>query len=88
MAADRYSAGTLVAFVDHRTKKIVEDKIWLVRRGYYHMPSDDYLHDENIVGSIVDGKRIPNDLFVKDREEIVANAEQQMLLAKSWSIGH
>lgn len=87
MAASKYPEGTKIAYVEHHSGKLVEDEIWLVREGYYHMPSDDYLHDENIVGAVIDGKRVANDLFQIERKEIIERATRQLALADQWATG-
>jgi hypothetical protein len=84
MTAKKYEKGTRIAYFDCHQKKVVEDEIWLVRQGYYHMPSDDYLHDENIIGSIVDGKRVPNPLFTQDRHDTIDLAQQELSAAAEW----
>lgn len=87
MTASKYQKGTKVAYVEHHSGKLIEDEIWLVRQGYYHMPSDDYLHDEDIVGAVIDGKRVSNDLYQAERKEIVQRALQQLALANHWADG-
>ncbi|TLX17180.1 hypothetical protein [Rhizobium sp. MHM7A] len=87
MTASKYPKGTKIAYIEHHSGKLVEDKIWLVRQGYYHMPSDDYLHDENIIGAVIDGKRVANDLFQIERKEIIERATQQLVLADQWAAG-
>jgi hypothetical protein len=87
MSASKYLKGTRIVYIQHHSGKLVEDEIWLVRQGYYHMPSDDYLHDENIVGAVIDGKRVPNDLYTSERKEIVERAAQQLALASQWAAG-
>jgi hypothetical protein len=84
MTARKYTAGTRIAYFDHHTRQIVEDEIWLVREGYYHMPTDDYLHDENIIGAVVDGKRVMNDLFTTERQDIIARASRELEGAAKW----
>jgi hypothetical protein len=84
MAASKYQAGNIIAYFDHSTRKIVEDEIWLVRQGYYHMPTDDYLHDENIIGHVVDGKRVMNELFTAERHDIIARASRELEGAAKW----
>ncbi|MBY3433692.1 hypothetical protein HFN89_05965 [Rhizobium laguerreae] len=84
MAASKYQAGTRIAYFAHDTKKIVEDEIWLVRQGYYHMPSDDHLHDENIIGAVVGGKRVMNDLFTTERQALIARANRELEGAEKW----
>ncbi len=88
MTASKYPKGTKVAYIEHHSGKLVEDEIWLVRQGYYHMPSDDYLHDENIIGAVIDGKRIPNELFRQERKEIVDRAIRELGLADQWANGN
>lgn len=88
MTASKYLKGTKVAYIEHHSGKLVEDEIWLVRQGYYHMPSDDYLHDENIVGAVIDGKRVPNDLFRQERKEIVDRAIRELEIADQWAKGN
>jgi hypothetical protein len=85
MSARKYPAGTKIAYIEHHSGKLVEDEIWLVREGYYHMPSDDYLHDENIIGAIVNGKRVANDLFVKERQDAIARADRELEAAEKWA---
>jgi hypothetical protein len=85
MSAKKYTAGTEIAYIEHHSGKLVEDKIWLVREGYYHMPSDDYLHDENIIGAVVEGKRVENDLFTKERKDSIARATKELRAAEQWS---
>ena len=87
MTAIKYPAGTKIAYIDHHSRKLVEDEIWLVRRGYYHMPSDDYLHDENIVGAVIDGKRVPNELFKRERKKTVDRAIRELTLSDQWASG-
>lgn len=87
MAASKYPEGTKIAYVEPHSGKLVEDEIWLVREGYYHMPGDDYLHDENIVGAVIDGKRVANDLFQIERKEIIERATRQLALADQWAAG-
>lgn len=87
MSASQYSAGTRVAYFNPYEDKVVEDEILLVRQGYYHMPSDDYLHDENIIGAIVDGKRIVNRLFNKDRDDTIKRAQLELQAAAYWAVG-
>jgi hypothetical protein len=87
MTATKYQKGTKIAYVQHHSGKLVEDEIWLVRQGYYHMPSDDYLHDENIVGAVIDGKRVANDLFSHERTKIVERAKREQALADQWVAG-
>lgn len=88
MTASKYPQDTKVAYIEHHSGKLVEDEIWLVRQGYYHMPSDDYLHDENIIGAVIDGKRIPNELFRQERKEIVDRAIRELGLADQWAKGN
>jgi hypothetical protein len=84
MAASKYQAGTKIAYFDFHAQKVVEDEIMLVRQGYYHMPSDDYLHDENIIGAIVGDVRVRNDLFKKEREDIITRANRELEAAEKW----
>lgn len=84
MAASKYLAGTKVVFFDRHQLKLVQDEIWLVRQGYYHMPNDDYLHDEDIVGAIVDGKRVLNDLFQQDRVATITMINRELAAADQW----
>ncbi|MCZ7860992.1 hypothetical protein O9X98_06200 [Agrobacterium salinitolerans] len=84
MTAFQYQAGTRIAYVDLHTKKVVEDEIWLVRQGYYHMPNDEYLHDENIIGAVVGGKRIVNELFRKERQAAINRANRELEAAEKW----
>ncbi|MCV9964836.1 hypothetical protein OIU34_23365 [Pararhizobium sp. BT-229] len=85
MSASKYQAGTKIAYVDTHTQKVVEDEIWLVRQGYYHMPNDDYLHDENIIGAVVDGKRVTNELFKQERQDTIARANRELEAAEEWA---
>lgn len=85
MSASKYKAGTRVAYLNHSKDAIVFDDIWLVRKGYYHMPSDDYLHDEDILGCIIDGKRIPNDLYIADRKADADRLVQEIDMFERWS---
>ncbi len=84
MSATRFTANTKIAYFNRHTKEIVVDRIWLVRDGYYHMPDDNYLHDEDIIGFYNDGKRIINDLYLKDRNSQLLLLNQELDAAGHW----
>ncbi|MNL56152.1 hypothetical protein D3C87_1796250 [compost metagenome] len=48
------------------------------------MPNDDYLHDENIIGAVVDGKRVTNELFRKERQDTIIRASRELAAAEKW----
>ena len=86
MSASKYQAETRIAYIDLHTKEVVEDEIWLVPQGYYHMPNDEYLHDENIIGAVIGGKRVANKLFKKERQDTIIRANRELEAAEKWSI--
>lgn len=85
MSAIMYQAGARVAFIDENTQTVIEDDIWKVRQGYYHMPGDQHLRDEDIVGSVVDGRKIANPLFTRERAQIAARASADIQKSADWS---
>jgi hypothetical protein len=85
MTATKYKAKTRVAYINPETNAITCDDIWLVRDGYYHMPDDHYLYDETIIGSIEDGKHIPNDLFISEKKRERQQIMQEIELYEEWA---
>lgn len=85
MTATKYKAKTRVAYINPETNAITCDDIWLVRDGYYHMPDDHYLYDETIIGSIEDGKHIPNDLYITEKTREFDQIKQDIALFEAWA---
>jgi hypothetical protein len=82
----KYKAGDVIAVC--RDGKIEEDEIAWVRHKpgptYYHTVNDDYYGDEHVVGVVRDGKREPNDLYIRACEAELAHASEKMRSALAW----
>lgn len=82
----KYNEGDIIAV--YKSGKIVEDEIaWVRSNGagqYYHTVCDDYYVDDQVVGVIRDGKREPNDLFLKACERDLAYATEKMRASLAW----